>query len=565
MENRRLLLAAFLSALILIVWQMVFPAPPVQRPVTNDVIESAVDSEGSAATVETDDGELADRAVSEGAEAAEREAIPLREASHEQTVEIDTARAQAVFTNRGAQLLSYRLKEHITEGEAFDVVRFRGDDLYPFALIFDGRDSRAEEWQLNSALYEHELLPDGQGVVFRYSGPKGVAEKTFLFEDSGFMKVQVNVDEEDWGVLFGPSLGNDKGRSKYTQYLDHVVGYRQAGDLETLKAEKVDEDRILPAAGVEWVSLENNYFLVAAIPGAGVQSFSIRPVLQRTDIEEGRPRFLPLDTAATGDDLARELMVVALAEDQAMTLETYFGAKHYGKLSALPYNLESTVRWGTYLGVISKPLYILLVWIYANIIANFGWAIVLVTFMIRFVFFPLTHKSQKSMTKMQELNPKVQAIKAKYKSKLRDKQGRPNVEAQRQMNEEVMGTYRSAGVNPAAGCLPMLLQMPVFFAFYRLLTTAVELRGASWALWIYDLSSPDPYFVLPLVMGATSLFMQRMMPSSPDPMQKRLMQMMPIMFTAFAFFFPSGLVLYWMTNNMLTMAQQSLINRMKKK
>ena len=128
-----------------------------------------------------------------------------------------------------------------------------------------------------------------------------------------------------------------------------------------------------------------------------------------------------------------------------------------------------------------------------------------------------------------------------------------------------MAVYRGAGVNPASGCLPILLQMPVFFAFFRLLTTAVELRGAGWLAWIHDLSQPDPYYLLPLLMGATSVAMQKMMPASPDPMQRRIMQMMPIVFTAFAFAFPSGLVLYWLTNNILTMAQQALINRMNKK
>jgi YidC/Oxa1 family membrane protein insertase len=169
------------------------------------------------------------------------------------------------------------------------------------------------------------------------------------------------------------------------------------------------------------------------------------------------------------------------------------------------------------------------------------------------------------MTKMQELNPKMQAIRNKYRSKLKDKQGRPNVEAQRQQNEEMMALYKKEGVNPASGCLPMLLQMPVFFAFYNVLAKAVELRQAEWIGWIHDLSAPDPFFVLPILMTASSFMMQRIMPSSPDPMQRRLLQIMPIAFGAFALYFPSGLVLYWFTNNLLTMGQQMLINSLRKK
>ncbi len=196
-------------------------------------------------------------------------------------------------------------------------------------------------------------------------------------------------------------------------------------------------------------------------------------------------------------------------------------------------------------------------------VANYGWAIVLVTCLIRLLFFPLTHKSQDSMAKMQALNPKVQAIRNKYRSKIKDKQGRPNVEAQRQMNDEVMKVYKSAGVNPASGCLPILLQMPVFFAFFRLLSTAVELRGAPWIGWISDLSVPDPYYILPILMGVTSVLMQKMMPAAPDPMQRRLMQLLPIMFMFFAFAFPSGLVLYWVTNNLLSMIQQGAMMKLK--
>lgn len=167
------------------------------------------------------------------------------------------------------------------------------------------------------------------------------------------------------------------------------------------------------------------------------------------------------------------------------------------------------------------------------------------------------------MTRMQELNPKVQAIRTKYRSKLKDKNGRPNPEASRQMNEEVMQVYKKAGVNPAAGCLPILLQAPVFFAFFRLLSTAVELRNAPWIGWVTDLSVADPYYVLPLIMGGTSVALQRMMPAAPDPMQRRMMQLLPIMFTVFAFQFPSGLLIYWITNNVLSMLQQAITVRLK--
>jgi YidC/Oxa1 family membrane protein insertase len=169
------------------------------------------------------------------------------------------------------------------------------------------------------------------------------------------------------------------------------------------------------------------------------------------------------------------------------------------------------------------------------------------------------------MQKMQALNPKIQAIRDRYRTKLRDKQGRPNLEMQRKMNEEVMAIYKQAGVNPASGCFPLLLQMPILFAFYQLLSTAVELRKAPWILWIKDLSVHDPYYVLPIVMGLTQFLQVRMGPQAGDPLQRRMFQLMPIVMTFLFLGFPSGLVLYWLTNNVLTILQLQVYNRLRER
>ncbi|MEO1083030.1 MAG: membrane protein insertase YidC, partial [Acidobacteriota bacterium] len=533
--------------------------PGGDDPAPSDV--SAPSQDEAAPDGQVLDGQEVDGTASSAAAATEPEPFVPVVASTEADVVIETDLLRAVFSNKGAQLLSYRIKSQVdSEGEPLELVRHRGTDLYPFALVYGNKGSA-----LNSALFQHEeRVEDGLKVLsFKHASDAGIAEKTFTWDDRGFMDVDIRVEDEGWGVLLGPSLGNEKGRSGYTQYLDHAVGYLRGGDLETINAKDLDEDKVMPNGYFDWVALENNYFLVAAIPGAGFAEALVRPVLERQEIDPMRPRYLPVDTSASEDGLEPEMLVILNAQNDEMEFRAYFGAKDYRYLATLPFDFQQTVRWGDWLGVIVKPLYLILGWIHANVVANYGWAIMLVTLLIRLVFFPLTHKSQKSMTKMQQLNPKIQAIRTKYRPKMRDKQGRPNVEAQRQMNEEVMAVYKTAGVNPAAGCLPMLLQLPVFFAFYRLLTNSVELRGAEWILWVNDLANADPYFVLPLLMGVTSVLVQRMTPAPPDPMQRRLMQMMPIMFTVFAVYMPSGLLVYWMTNNVLTMGQQSLINRMK--
>ena len=214
--------------------------------------------------------------------------------------------------------------------------------------------------------------------------------------------------------------------------------------------------------------------------------------------------------------------------------------------------------------LVQRLLLLGLRWIHANLVGNWGWAIVVMTLAIRLLLFPLTHKSFMSMQKMQLLNPKMQAIRQKYRSKLKDKQGRPNAEAQRKMNEEIMALYKTEGVNPAGGCLPMILQIPVFFAFYNLLSSAIELRHAPWLGWVQDLSAMDPYYVLPIFMGVAMLVQQKMMPSTAEPMQRRMMMFMPFFITFICLKLPSGLALYWATSNVLGIVQQLFYNRLRK-
>ncbi len=570
MENRRLLLAALLSAVVLILWQQVMAPPP---PPPGDM-ELSPEAPGLPFDPGSGGGESP--RVSEGglgtaaAEGVVQEAPSLIDfqadvvaATMEETVVLETAKVRAELTNRGAQLVSYTLLDHLNpDGEPLELVRPRGLDPYPFALVVGGDRSH----RLNSALFE--VVRENSGASprlrFRHRSERGAAEKVFQFTEEGLLAVEITVEGSlDWSVLVGPGVRKLEEGEAQNRWVARQASYRRGTESETLQPGSVEEDVVVSSQGLDWVALEDNFFLNAVMPRGGVSSVVIRPVLQRAEAREGEPRFLPFATEADGD-LADELMVLLQADGPRMELLSFLGAKQYNDLVSLPYGLEETVRWG-FFGILARPLYYGLEWIHGSMVANYGWAIVLMTLLIRLVFFPLTHKGQMSMMKMQELNPKVQAIRTKYKGKLKDAKGRPKAEAQRELNDKVMKVYRDAGVNPMGGCFPILLQMPVFFAFYRLLSTAVELRGAPWIGWIQDLSTPDPYYVLPILMGVTGVAMQKMMPAAPDPMQRRMLQMMPIMFTIFALAFPSGLVLYWVTNNLLSMIQQVLMTRLKKR
>ncbi len=577
MENRRLLLAVFLSALVLMVWYSIFPPPQPseipESPATDPSGEQIAPTQEASGSMSPDDQTPpAPLRGDEGAvETQEPESDPLIEFDQETVVAelperpvLENEYVRLEFSNQGAQLLSFRLKQYrADDSESLELIRERGSDPHPFALVAGGNKSH----RLNKALFAWSREDtDGEQILrFRHRSERGAAEKEYRLSTDGLLKVSVTIlRDRDWSLILGPGLRNLSESEAGSRFVQREVGYRRGESLATITPAKQDADEFIPASGLRWVTLEDNYFLMAVMPREGVREVIVRPVYQRAESDEGQPRFLPIDTAAETKDLSREQILLLGADGQQMDVEVLFDAKRYSRLVEMPHGLEETVRWGWF-GFLAKPLYYALEWIYQNLVANYGWAIVLVTLLIRLLFFPLTHKSQESMGKMQELNPKVQAIRNKYRSKLKDKQGRPNAEAQRQMNEDVMKIYKTAGVNPASGCFPILLQMPVFFAFFRLLSTAVELRGAPWIGWIGDLSVPDPYYILPILMGVTSVAMQKMMPSAPDPMQRRMMQLLPIMFMFFAFAFPSGLVLYWVTNNLLSMVQQGAMMKLKKR
>lgn len=233
---------------------------------------------------------------------------------------------------------------------------------------------------------------------------------------------------------------------------------------------------------------------------------------------------------------------------QTMKFHGYIGQKNFKTLNSIDPVLTNVIEYGWFTFA-SKPLFALLLWLH-GIFGNWGWAIIALTAIIRVVLYPLTYKGMMSMQKMKELTPKLKELKEKYK---KDPQ---------RLNAATMDMYKKHGANPLGGCLPMLLQIPVFFAIYRVLLNAVELQGAPWMLWVNDLSRMDPYYVLPLLMGASMFLQQRMTPTNfTDPMQEKIMKYLPVIFTFFFITFPSGLVLYWFVNNLFSIAQQFIVNQ----
>ncbi|MBL0686643.1 MAG: membrane protein insertase YidC [Sulfurospirillum sp.] len=230
-----------------------------------------------------------------------------------------------------------------------------------------------------------------------------------------------------------------------------------------------------------------------------------------------------------------------------LKLSGYIGPKDHKTLTAIDERLTDVIEYG-FFTFIARPLFSLLQFLH-SLIGNWGWSIVLMTILIRLVLFPLTYKGMVSMNKLKELSPKIKELQAKYKD---DKQ---------KLNTQMMELYKKNGANPMGGCLPMLLQIPVFFAIYRVLQNAIELKGAEWILWVEDLAVMDPYYILPIAMGITMFLHQKITPTNfTDPMQEKIMKFLPLIFTFFFVTFPAGLTLYWFVNNLFSIAQQYYVN-----
>ena len=561
MDTKRFLIATLLSVAVLILWQKIFPPPePAPRPVA-PVEDGRPVAPPGPVTGPSREAPGAETGAA-GAPEAETAVVPEPasepiEATNERTVTLEDEDLEAVFTNRGGRLVSLRLKEHAAaSGEPVDLVRRRQGYPLPLAIT----DRRGVAGPLDAALFavERERTRLGPAVSFRYAGPAGEASKRFTLSGGGVIRLEVEVPgRTDWGLLFGPGIRNPSATETKNRFLRRTVIYRQGEETERIDAGREDEAILLPGGGLRWIGIQDTYFLSALLPAGGIDQVLVLPLIQEAD-----GGFRDRSTGDEEDDESPELALVVQPSSPRLVADSYWGPKEYDRVQALGLGLEESVELGWF-RFLSLPLLRALRWLHDNVVANYGWAIILLTIGIRILLFPLMHKSTVSMQKMQELNPKIQAIRQKYRGKLKDKQGRPNSAAQKKMNEEVMGLYKSEGVNPAGGCLPLLLQMPVLFAFYRLLSAAIELRHAPWLGWIQDLSAPDPFYILPIVMGASQFLQQKLTPSAADPMQRRIFALMPIFFTILFLGFPSGLVLYWLTNNLLGIAQQAAYKKFR--
>jgi|CXWL01.1.fsa_nt_gi YidC/Oxa1 family membrane protein insertase len=462
-------------------------------------------------------------------------------AQAEETIEVSTDLYRAVLTNHGADIKSWELKRYTTspteEGKPIQLVHQEGKFRRPLGVtVSDVAVSKA----LTDGLYKVERdfttlnanHPTGH-VTFSYQLPDRPIrlEKQMTFHYNSYL-VDIAIKAEGVTGPVDVGLGTNFGVVDWGEGFIGLLGPAVMVD-EKLVREMPDAEQEHKGA-IRWVGLQDKYFISVLIP-KGATSAVVK--------KEGEK------LASVGARFA------VPAEGAALSLQLYAGPKEFDTLLALNVGLEDAIDFGWFIygswdvvRAVAKPLFSVLRFI-NDFTHNYGIAIVLLTMSLKLLFVPLQYKSYKSMKQMQTVQPKVVALQQKYKDD-RDR-----------LNKELIKLYRDHKVNPVGGCLPMLLQTPVFVALFNILYMTIDLRHAPFLLWINDLSVQDPYYVLPVIMGVSMIVQQKIMPTTMDPTQAKIMLILPAFMTLLFLTFPAGLVLYWLTNNVLTITQQVVTDR----
>ena len=532
MEQRNLILAFVLSLAILLGWSALFPPEaPVE---VNTKVEKQANLPDSASSVETPDNDAMPE--SRPTEEAKLETEPPIQEQGKVVAdgvtlsnELLTLRIDTKSWFVGANLLKYRASKEKDSGPVSVLQTGDGHALY-----------------LNSGILDHPKISSFRLV--RKETIEGADRAVFeaTLEDGRLWRRTVTLSSGSYAINLEDTVRNGAGLKMFRQVVERnpdrekSTFYEFAGPIGFYN-DKLDENgyddldeggSVRKAATGGWAGVTSRYFIVTLI-GNPEQDYSY--------YYKGNGRTYQAGVIDSGK---------AKGKDAVFTSRIYIGPKSLSVIKELGVGLERSVDFG-WTSFIAKPLHEALLWFY-KYIPNYGWCIILLLLCIKIIFFYPTQKSYESMAAMRKLQPEQQRLKELYGD---DRQ---------RMGQEMMELYKKNKVNPLGGCLPILIQIPVFFALYKVLLMSIEMRHAPFMGWIQDLSAQDPFYVLPVLMGISMFIQQRLNPQPADPVQAKVMQFLPILFTVMFLFFPSGLVLYWVVNNVLSIIQQRLVmKRMK--
>jgi YidC/Oxa1 family membrane protein insertase len=563
--ERRLLVVFALTFLVIMLFQPLLkkygPQPPAKPESSQAAVQKQAQATSQTPTQLPTQAQGSTSNATAGVKAASAPVLAVSEA--ETVIENDVYRI--VFTNRGGRVKSWVLKKYTDDkGGQLELVNAAAAEKYGYPLTLWSYDEGLRN-KLNSVLYATLPLPqsarkDGapapDEIRFAYSDGDVSVEKSFTFDRSSYVvgvKTAVYLKGAQvtafpmWPAGFG-------GDTTGAQYATGQIVYQYDSKVERLAIKKISGNGTLPGP-FHWAGLSDQYFAAVFVP-LDPQNAAMVTLHNALEIPHGGSDTKQMDKvdvlgAAVGSlkgstDARLYVGPKALADLESVAVPGITGAEP---------DLRAIIDFG-WLGIIARPLFLWLKWMYNHLVGNWGWALLLQTLVINLALLPLRLSQMKSMLKMQRVAPQIKSIQEKYKKySLRDPK-------KAEMNEEISALYKKEGVNPAGGCLPLLIQMPFLFAYYRMLNVAMDLRHAPW-MWVHDLSAPDPWHILPVAIIVTMLIMQRMTPQAGmDPAQQKMMNiMMPGMLGIMSWNLPAGLGLYWSAGQLIGIVQQSVMNR----
>ena len=534
-NSKKMVLAFALSFVILVVWYYFFMPPPTPPPQ-----KVAPAAQAPATTAKPAPPAPAPAPV----------ALRVEQGSQAEKIVVEGDVSRVTLSTEGGVVRSWVLKKYWDEkGKPLDVVNRAACETLGFPMSLSLADAELAK-KLNTALYV--ATPAGASlkapakVDFTFSDGTVQVQKRFTFGRGYEVHVEVSVfDGQRYlpvEVAWAGGFGDHSVPLKVKSSLSHII-YGTSEKLENVAQQKLDTDRTIPGP-LQMAGLVDRYFASVFLPDSPDQ-VSLRIGRRAWDPPDWKEKERPKEGFA------------ALGSQQQAPLgfRLFVGPKDLDVLRAMTPPLDRLVDYGWF-SIVAKPLFMGLRYLHDRWIYNYGWAIVLLTVIINLAMFPLKLKSIRSGQEMQRIAPLVKGIQEKYKGH------KFNDPRKQRMNQEIMKLYQEHHINPLGGCLPMVLQLPFLYGFYKVLDLSIELRHAPWFAWIKDLSAPDPLYILPTLMIITTFIMQKITPmATADPAQQRMMMIMPLVFGIMFYNFASGLVLYWLTGTVVGIAQQVFINK----
>ncbi|MDJ0778681.1 MAG: membrane protein insertase YidC [Gammaproteobacteria bacterium] len=547
MDNTRLFLFAALVFVGMLLWQQwqIDYGPQAEPPAQVSAGDTSSGAESGDLPITDDLPELSDEVSTAGTSTETGQAAlpPAR------LVLVDTDVIEAQIDTRGGVVRSLKLKNYPTSLEQPDdwleLVHSETDTLHVLQSGLRNKEELAptHHSMFSVAQTEFRLAEGEDELVVPMTWEKdGIqVSKEYRFRRGDYLvdvihRVANNSDNEWQGSQYRQiTRARPLETSRILYTYTGAVYYNEIDKYEKIDFDDMEDSQLKFEADGGWIAMIQHYFLSSWIPAQDESNlvYSIANTRRQP--------------ASYTIGLRSQNRVVPAGGNTEFLSQLFVGPKLTQRLEEISPGLELTVDYGV-LTFLSKPLYWLLSW-YHGFVGNWGLAIILLVFTVKAVFYKLSETSYRSMAKMRKVSPRLQTLKERYGD---DRQ---------RMNQEMMKMYKEEKINPLGGCLPILIQIPVFIALYWALLESVELRQAPFVLWIEDLSVMDPYFVLPILMGISMVIQQRLNPPPPDPIQAKIMMALPFVFTVFFAFFPAGLVLYWVVNNVLSIAQQWVITK----